>query len=324
MEPVEEVTIVGGGPAGSYCAYQLLSKGINAVIFDNSHPREKPCGGGISPLATIKFPFLSQYASKGSSTSDFRIISTNNQEVITKDNGNSFNISRRILDLGILDMATENGARLIKEKVTAIEKAKGFWKIKTKNRILKTKMIVGADGVRSLVREKTVGPISKENLGLGTGYLVKGAEQEVSTMKFLKGIPGYIWIFPRRDHTSIGIGSELSYGGVLKKLLDEFIQSYCPKVRVLSKFAALLPAIKSQKFYKLKCAGSNWVLIGDAAGHVDPISGEGILYALWSAQLAADAIQKKDPKSFDEHWRKEYGYGLLEKCKQREFFYSQQ
>ena len=53
-----EVAIVGGGPAGAYCAYKLAENGIYPTIFDHSHPREKPCGGIISPLAQELFPFL--------------------------------------------------------------------------------------------------------------------------------------------------------------------------------------------------------------------------------------------------------------------------
>ena len=62
-------------------------------------------------------------------------------------------------------------------------------------------------------------------------------------------------------------------------------------------------------------------MIGDAAGHVDPISGGGILYALWGAKIAAEALKNKDPKSFDATWRNEYGKILEERCKNKEAFY---
>jgi flavin-dependent dehydrogenase len=47
MTKIEDVVIVGGGPAGSYCAFKLAIKGVFSVILDGSHPREKPCGGGV-------------------------------------------------------------------------------------------------------------------------------------------------------------------------------------------------------------------------------------------------------------------------------------
>lgn len=63
-------------------------------------------------------------------------------------------------------------------------------------------------------------------------------------------------------------------------------------------------------------------MIGDAAGHVDPSTGEGITYALWSAELASKAIENNNPKSFDLLWRKEYGDNLIGSCKSRDLFYN--
>jgi geranylgeranyl reductase family protein len=320
MEQIEDVAIVGGGPAGAYCAFELAKKGIYATIFDDSHPREKPCGGGISPLVIKKFPFVERFHSKGNISAGFKIISPKNREVVAREGG--FNVSRRYFDEGILKMATENRAKLIRERVTDVEKKQNFWKIKTNRRIVSTKIIVGADGVSSLVRRKTIGPIPRENLGLGYGYFVTGVEREYTTMKFLDEIPGYIWIFPRDNHSSIGISSELRYGNRLKKLLDDFIRSYCPQIRVISRFAAMLPLAKNPDFFMLPCAGVDWVLVGDAAGHVDPITGEGILYALWSGKLAAEVIKRNELKSYDRLWRKEYGNSLRENCARRDMFYN--
>ena len=55
---IEDIAIVGAGPAGAYLGYLLGQRGISAVIYDDSHPREKPCGGGITPSALEKFPLL--------------------------------------------------------------------------------------------------------------------------------------------------------------------------------------------------------------------------------------------------------------------------
>jgi flavin-dependent dehydrogenase len=74
MKVCEDVAIVGGGPAGAYCAFELAKQGINATVFDHSYPREKPCGGGISPPTIEKFPFVERFRSMGSTFSDFRII----------------------------------------------------------------------------------------------------------------------------------------------------------------------------------------------------------------------------------------------------------
>jgi len=321
MEHTEDVVIAGGGPAGAYCAFELARKGIYATVFDNSHPREKPCGGGISTSVIEKFPFVEQFPSKGNITADFKIILSKNKQVVVTGHRKGFNISRRYFDEGILNMATQNGAKLISERVIDVQRKQNLWQIRTNKRLLSARILVGADGINSLVRRKTIGAIPKENLGLGYGYLATGVEKEYRTIKFLEGIPGYIWIFPRDNHSSIGIGSELKYGNRLKKLLDGFICSYCPHIKVISRFAAMFPFAEDPDFFMLPCAGEDWILVGDAAGHADPITGEGILYALWSGKLAAEVIKRNELKSYDKLWREEYGNDLRERCKKKDTFY---
>ncbi len=322
MGQIEDVAIVGGGPAGAYCAFELARKGVYATLFDHSYPREKPCGGGISPSVIEKFPFVEKFPSRGGVSADFKIISCSNKQVVEKGSRITFNVSRRIFDQEILNMATQSGANLIEEKVLEVRRKKNSWKIKTEKRTLSSKILVGADGICSIVRRKTVGSIPRENLGLGYGYLVTGVEKEPNTIKYLDAIPGYIWIFPRDDCSSIGICCELRYGSMLKKLLDDFIRSYCPQIKVISEFAAMFPFAKDPSFFMLPCAGENWILVGDAAGHADPITGEGILYALWSGKLAAEAIERNDLKQYDRQWREEYGNYLVGRCKQKERFYT--
>jgi len=72
----------------------------------------------------------------------------------------------------------------------------------------------------------------------------------------------------------------------------------------------------------MPCSGLNWILIGDAAGHVNPITGEGILYALWSAELASRALTEGNPSKFDVLWRGEYYPELVEACRLVRFIYS--
>jgi geranylgeranyl reductase family protein len=321
MNHVEDVVIVGGGPAGAYCAFNLARQGIKPIILDHSHPREKPCGGGISPPVLKKFPFVEKFRSNGFTFGNFKIISCIDTQVMTKSLENGFCISRKYFDQGILEMAVQNGATLIPEKVLNVQKKAKTWNVVTKKRILSTKVLVGADGVNSIVRRKTVGPISKENLALTFGYFADSLEKENATIKFLAEIPGYIWVFPGKGYSNIGIGSELKHGSMLKNLLDAFIKSQFPEIRIISRYAAMLPSASNSNFFKLPCAGTNWVLIGDAAGHVDPISGGGILYALWGGELAAHAIQRNNIRLFDKEWKEEYGRILEERCKNKEDFY---
>ena len=316
-----EVAIIGGGPAGASCAIELAKHGVYATIFDHSHPREKPCAGGISIQVIKKFPFLESFRSIGFALSDFKIISYNDIQVMTEKRDYGFCVSRMLFDQGILSMALEKGAKLVKEKVLDVKKVRSGWKIRTNKEFRFARILVGADGVNSVVRRNTVGPISKENLALTFGYRAISVEDVQPTIKLLGEIPGYIWVFPGKNYVNIGLGSELNYGNMLKKLLDDFIHSHYSGIKIISKYAALLPSAKTPEFFSLPCSGKDWILVGDAAGHVDPTTGGGIFYALLGGRLAALAIKEKEVYSYDNMWRKEYGNTLIRSAKKKEEFY---
>ncbi len=313
------ITIVGAGPAGAYCGLQLAEKGLRVTIIDHSHPREKPCGGGLSAETVKKFPFVNKYRSMGCKSDKFKILSCTDKQVAFGVR-QGFNISRQFFDSEILKAAVERGATLITEKVVGVGHKNNIWQIETNKQSLTTKILIGADGVSSLVRSATIGAFSKENIQLTYGYFATGVENEPTTTKFLAEMPGTIWIFPRNNHSSIGIGGPIRYGRRLKKLLDKFLEYY-PNLKILSTYASLIPCAASADFFDLPCAGKDWVLIGDAAGHVDPITGGGILYALWSGELAAEALASNNIESYDDSWRNKYGSYLKMRAQMRDIFY---
>jgi len=315
-----KVAIIGGGPAGASCAIELAKHGIFPSIFDHSHPREKPCGGGISSEVIKQFPFLKSLCLEGLAFSDFRLISYNDIQVLTGKHEYGFCVSRMLFDQGILNIALKKGAKLIPEKVLEVKKVSGGWKIITNEGSHFSEIIVGADGANSIVRRGTVGAISKDNFALTFGYLAAYKDAQ-ATIKLLGEIPGYIWVFPGRNYVNVGIGSELNHGSKLKKLLDSFLQAHYPGINKLSTYAALLPSANTPEFFSIPCCGDNWLLVGDAAGHVDPTTGGGIFYALWGGRLAALAIKNKAIYSYDEMWQKEYGHTLALSAEKKINFY---
>ncbi len=171
--------------------------------------------------------------------------------------------------------------------------------------------LVGADGVRSIVRRRVMGPIPRQHLALAMGYFVQGAPDAIVFQTF-SDLEGYLWSFPRVDHASVGIGCRL---GALPpqeiwQRLDRFLDDVCPGAGKDRRWAALLPMAAGPTLWDNPCAGQGWALLGDAAGHVHPITGEGIAYALWSAELLAQAFAEGDPVAYEELWRARYGQEL--------------
>ena len=330
-----DVAVVGGGPAGSSCAAELAKNGVDVAIFDNSHPREKLCGGAISGrgLEKLKIPE--------------NIIERKINRIIVEDqNGNSVNlydkkigivVMREKLDQYLFQKTAENGARQIKERVVSFKRKNKKWLIKTnKKNIFETEFIVGADGCQSIIRKNFLGDIPKEQLAHCVGYHIphekKHIEKEFgnSIELYFLGKPfvdvGYIWIFPKTDFVTIGLGTKLGTPGIHNSLKKFILEHPRAKRLVLPKeitfHSHLLPFISSTEFYKIPVTGKNWVLIGDAAGHVNSITGEGIYYAMNGGLLAAKSYLNGNIYSFEKRWREEYGGDLFYASKFRDLFYN--
>jgi flavin-dependent dehydrogenase len=312
-----QIAIVGGSLAGAFLALQLRDSGHQISIFDPRAPWEKPCGGGVYADILDQFPILNELPCSWNRPSQLRLISSTREGGFLLGLDSTWVIvSRYDLNHALLQAALQTGGtvRLISERVHGIDLAEdsSHWLLRTASRSCKFDVVVGADGVRSVVRKRLLGHIPREDLALAVGYMVSHVPLDEVVVRTYSDLLGYLWYFPRSDHATVGIGCRFgaSPPSELWRRLDNFLDTYFPQARKGHRWTALLPAVYSADFWKRPCAGQNWALIGDAAGHVNPINGMGIPYALASAQLAAQAILRDDLKSYDEAWRKEYGQPL--------------
>jgi geranylgeranyl reductase family protein len=311
-----DVAIIGAGPAGATCAYNLAQKGISTSLFDYSHPREKPCGGMLGSHAKEYFSILAKFPVLHSKISSVQLISPSQVKwTIDISKSKLLGFSRLKFDQYLLDQAIKEGTNFISKKVVRLEKKHSSWRISTQEHSYEARVIVGADGVNSLVRKSILGSLNKSDLGATFGYNFKGAKTKSLIMKFLPDSAGYIWVVPRGDHTNIGGGtSDISRFRELKNAVSMFVKIWYPELEKTSEWAALIPNVKNPKALS-PIAGFNWILIGDAAGHVDPISGSGIGYAMLDGEMAAEAIVKGDFEQYPKQWAQNYGKELLLKTR---------
>jgi len=302
------IAIIGAGPAGSMLAYKLASSGNRVRLYDHRAPWEKPCGGMLS-AGTIKAnPELKHYPYPWGRCQAMVHISPGNDRIRLPAKTPNHVVSRIELNRFLLGMAKNSGAQFIQKKVLNVSQNQEEWTIELDNDRQKADIIVGADGVSSIIRKITVGKFSRAHLSLTCGYLLKGVPDDQYIAKFLD-IEGYIWVYSRADHASAGIGASLGSvsGKDLFKKLDHFLEENYSGFKALEKYAALIPTVSDENFFDRPCCGENWLLIGDAAGHVDPLVGEGIYYAFESAKAAAQAISGGDIRSYDPLWKSRYG-----------------
>jgi flavin-dependent dehydrogenase len=315
------IAIVGAGPAGCHLAHCLAETEHEILVFDHRvrppHETgyEKPCGGGLSPLIGQRFPDVMSLPFPRHRPPRVLLRASDGSQVEQAlESSHSAVVSRRDLGEALLDRALLNDdLRFIPQRVTDVERTGGAWSLRTAaSEMFSADFLVGADGVRSVVRRRVVGPIPRQHLGLAMGYLVRDMPDALIFQTFAD-LEGYLWSFPRPDHASVGIGSRL--GAVpprdLWQRLDRFLDDTCPGASRDRRWAALLPMAGDPTLWDTPCAGPGWALLGDAAGHVHPITGEGIAYALWSAELLAEAFGQGEPQVYKSLWREQYGRGFM-------------
>ncbi|HPQ69012.1 MAG TPA: NAD(P)/FAD-dependent oxidoreductase [bacterium] len=313
-ERMFDAAIVGAGPAGATVAHRLAQAGANVVVFDHSHPREKPCGGGISARARTMFPELDELAALGKSGTRLRLVSPAGRVTVVEGGGNTFAIDRAILDAQLLARAVDAGARHEAQKVLAVEKQADGWRVTTSAGAVRAKTLIGADGVFSPVRRALLGPIPRAHLAFGAHALVERLDPPSALLQFFGDRRGYAWIFNRKEKSSLGVGMPDARKGdwrvLLQRLINEQAPGHSPSIR-----GWLLPQASSEAAFAAKLGGDDWCVIGDAAGHVDPFTGEGILYAMWGARIAAECLQSGGLAAYDARWREEFLPRLLKHLK---------
>jgi len=288
-----DAIVVGAGPAGSVTAYRLASEGASVLLLDRARfPRDKPCGGGVTLRALRQLPFpIEPVVEHSVDSMEFRLgyrsgyVRRSREPLILMT-------QRRRLDAYLAEQAARAGADFRDgEKVAAVEETPDGYAVKVGEREERCRVLVGADGANGLVAR---------SLGLGAdptyGVALEGnlAADQVDEARYrgravveLGTVPGgYGWVFPKGDHLNFGVGGWEGEGPALRDHLQTLCEAHQVPVQSLTDVRGhRLPLRKPDA----PLARGRTLLVGDAAGLVDPLSGDGMYEAFLSARLAAPA-----------------------------------
>lgn len=307
----QEIAIVGGGPSGSLCAERLASAGFRVTLFDERLAWEKPCGGGLTHKAIRAYPFLLDSPHPKKLVHSMELISSRGHRVRMELGQPIVIYSRAVLNGLLLERAAAAGCRVIRGRVTSLDTSGSRASLVAEGTRYEADFAVLAAGARNTLLPETQ-PLRRTDLELTLGYFVP-AEADTIQVKFLRRFEGYIWSFPRSDHLSVGIcGSMVRHAGrELRGHLHDFLREEGIDPAGGRFFSHVLPSPEAQTLSRRRVAGRNWALIGDAAAWVDPITGEGLYYALRSGDLLAQALIAKKPDTYPAQVRADFSAQLV-------------
>jgi flavin-dependent dehydrogenase len=231
--------------------------------------------------------------------------------------------SRRALDAWLLRRAVEGGAIHVAERVTAVE-ASG--RVRTSHGRDETfDLVVGADGAGSLVRRTLLSPTPPSRLMMAAGWFARGDSEMV--VRFAPELEGYLWLFPRPGHVGVGICAPLARvptRRMIDRLESEVARAFPALVdEDAPRYAHTIPSPSADARSLLEIAGDRWALVGDAAALADPITGEGIYYALRSAEVLAETLREDgSARRYPERALQAFGHELLKAAALHDRFYA--
>src|SRR6202046_5574080 len=307
---MREIAIVGGGPAGALCGERLPPHGSQVTICDEHLAWEKPCGGGLTHKAIEAYPFLLDSNQPKKIVRTAELISGGGHRARFQMSHPIVIYSRKVLNGLLLDRATQAGCRTIRSRVTNVDTNGQHVRLMAAGKERQADFVVLAAGARNQLLPETIA-LGKQDLEITLGYFVP-TEEDIIKVKFLKEFEGYLWSFPRADHLSVGICAKMGQAPSqqLRRHLDAFVAEEKIPAAGAQLYSHVLPCPQAKTIRRRRIAGRNWAMAGDAAATVDPITGEGLYYALRSGDLLAQALAAGVPQEYPERLRAAFSADL--------------
>jgi geranylgeranyl reductase family protein len=285
-----DAIVVGAGPAGSTAAYRLAKGGAAVLLLDRARfPRDKPCGGGVTGRAARLLPFsIEPVVEHVVAAVDLRLrygktLARGNAEPLV------YMTQRKRLDHFLVQQAVEAGVDFREgTKVSAVAVSESGVSVEG----FEAKTVIGADGVNG---------ITARALGLG-GNRVVGVALE-GNLPYAKMDPrpfdrrlalelgvvpgGYGWVFPKGDHANFGVGGWEAEGPRLREHLRRLCEAHGVSPDDLEELRGYRLPLREPRS---TLARGRALVVGDAAGLIDPVSGDGMFEGFLSSRYAAEAV----------------------------------
>jgi geranylgeranyl reductase family protein len=289
-----DVIVVGAGPAGSTAAYRLAEAGATVLLLDRARfPRDKPCGGGVTGRAARLIPFsIDPVVEHVVTHADLRL---RYGRTHARGSGRPlvYMTQRRRLDHFLAERAADAGADFRDGvRVTGIVPEKGGVTLETGKERFTAQALVGADGVNGITaRALSLGGNSAVGVALegNLPHEKTDAKRYDGRVALELGIVpgGYGWVFPKGDHVNVGVGGWGDEGPSLREHLRRLCAEHGARFDDLEDVRGYRLPLRSPK---ATLARGRALIVGDAAGLIDPISGDGMYEGFLSSQLASGAV----------------------------------
>ena len=305
-----DYVIVGGGPSGALCGEQLARAGHAVDIFDEHLAWEKPCGGGLTYKATQCYPFLLDNPRPKKLIRNVEIISAENHRAQLDLDHPIVIYSRRILNGLLLDRAADAGCRIHHSRVQQVDTSNDKPRYSVNGQWQRADFLVLATGARNQFLPGTRA-LSRDEMEMTQGYFVPQTSEQI-VIKFLPEFEGYIWSFPRADHLSLGICGSMSVhtSSELRTHLHQFAVNEHIETIDAKFYSHILPSPQERTLSSRAVVGKNWALCGDAAAWVDPLTGEGLFYAMRSGEILGRSLAEGCPENYPARVRASFSMEL--------------
>lgn len=344
-----DVAVIGAGPGGSTISRYLAKAGLNICLVDkDAFPRDKPCGGGFSQRILDEFPYLRKRADdflKG--IAKVGVLHSPNRRVILEGKVDMAVTLRTDFDNVLFECAIEQGAEpIVGLRAKSLRTTSDYSEVYLSGgKSIKANLIVGADGVTSMVARNTglnkrwpnstVTACRVVEVPATNDEIIERYTEQLHYHFFanLGELPGYAWIFPKRETINVGLGIVGTHARGLPSIFNAFVK-YLKKENLLMEDSdlkkakgALVPTNGPiRRSYANRC-----LLVGDSAGMVSPLTGGGIAYAMKAARYAVPVIQTCIENSdftatsledYETAWRRAFGNEFKEQLLAQKIFTS--